>query len=340
MAKQYKEFSAYGRYANIVEQLVEVDKGAKQFFEYHTSRDLPVKYIPYLDLPRGREAIKNALAIHNPLIIATTIELQNMDKNNYPIRGRKSTHSILLLWHRSIIYLYDPNGNYNITNQNLVYKIHHHLGQSISFPPNTEDAGDQLAQFLNLPDGMKFKVPLNPGIQVTNPTQDDSPYIGEGGYCMFYNWLAIEFIKKAVDAVPAQGLSEAMHKAYNQVCNPAPMPSPFPFPPAATSFNKRERAKDDTLESHTVQIINKVVASATAATAAAAATATGVTLMDTSIGGGAKRRRKHRSKRRSSRRRKRRHQRPKKRKRKKFTRKRKKLRQKKQKKKRRTYKIF
>ncbi len=179
----YTEFSAYGPYAKTVEQLVEHDIGAKHFFEYHNSGALPVIYIPGLHLPRLRIEIVAKLqeanaAPKNPLIIATTIALQNMDGGEKPIRHRKSTHSILLLWDGITMYLYDPNGNYNIEYQSWVYKIYRGPGQqSVEFPSTTEAAAQQLAHLLQIP----FMVPTTVGIQVLNQTIDDSPYIGRGG---------------------------------------------------------------------------------------------------------------------------------------------------------------
>ena len=325
---QDTEFSAYESDASGVEQLVDHDTGAKEFFEYHNSPALPVIYIPHLHLPRGRTEIVAKLqeanaAPKNPLIIATTIALQNMDGGEKPIRHRKSTHSILLLWDGTTVYLYDPNGNYNIEYQSWVYKIYRGPGQqSVEFPRTTEAAAQQLAHLLHIPRA-HFVVPTTVGIQVLNQTIADSPYIGRGGYCMFYNWLAINFVKTF-----QQSERGWMAMAYNQLCSAAAVvaaggrcnskvgslcTSWGPFLPATGVFP----APPNTLEGQTVRIIKLVWPNATAP-------------MDTSEGGGnmARRRLKYRSKRRNSRRR----RRSKKKTRKRFTCKRKKLRRKKRKK--------
>jgi len=318
----YTEFSAYGPYAKTVEQLVEHDIGAKYFFEDHKSDALPVIYIPGLHLPRRRiKIIKPLQASPNfHLIIATTIALQNIDKGEKPIRHINSTHSILLLWDGITMYLYDPNGNYNIEYQSWVYKIYRGPGQqSVEFPSTTEAAAQQLAHLLQIP----FMVPTTVGIQVLNQTIADSPYIGRGGYCMFYNWLAIHFVKTFQKS--EQGW---MVMAYNQLCSAAAVVAagghchsigsidghrlctswgPF-FPAAAGHRRGIFLAPPNTLEGQTVRIIKSVWPNALK-------------------GGGnrARRRRKHRSKRRNSRRR----HRSKKKNRKRFTCKRKKLRRKK-----------
>ena len=60
--------------------------------------------------------------------------------------------------------------------------------------------------------GKTIKVPTEKGIQYIDTTAAKSNYINAGGYCMFYNWLVIEYFYKK----PVNRWSEV----YNQVIDP------------------------------------------------------------------------------------------------------------------------
>ena len=74
------------------------------------------------------------------------------------------------------------------------------------------DSTEDLRKILHDQTGKTIKVPTEKGIQYMDTTAAKSKYINAGGYCMFYNWLVIEyFYNQSV---------ETWSEVYKQVIDP------------------------------------------------------------------------------------------------------------------------
>ena len=105
------EFSAYKQNKTLVQELVDEDKKANEFFE----KSFPNSNVKYVD---RIENILNKSEEHfeseKPIIIATTIILRD-PQHRVTRQSTNQTHSILLIWDGdSTIYFYDPNGSYTL----------------------------------------------------------------------------------------------------------------------------------------------------------------------------------------------------------------------------------
>ena len=168
------EFSQFGSLKDLIEGLVESDMHAKEFFEsLYDGGEVEVCYESKLSeaINKLKEATKSTKS--DKLIVVTTIEL--FDTENHILSG--SRHSIFFVYSNNTIYLYDPNGVYN---KSKTFAYNHEN----KFYPNTNAFKNFLkTQF---PD-KKIIVPTKIGIQQSIETPDNTGWINEGGYCMFYN---------------------------------------------------------------------------------------------------------------------------------------------------------
>ena len=203
------EFSAYKQNKTLVQELVDEDKNAKEFFEKSFPRCIPVKYID--EIENILNNYKKNFILNKPIIIATTIVLR--DPQHRLTRGSKNkTHSILLIWDgKTTIYFYDPNGSYTLKGEG---SEDYSLGFTLYKKDTYEniDSTENLQERLNELTRKIIQVPTEKGIQYVDKTDKTSAYINAGGYCMFYNWLVIQYFLEQ----PVNAWSEA----YKQVINP------------------------------------------------------------------------------------------------------------------------
>ena len=93
-------------------------------------------------------------------------------------------------------------------------------------------------------------IPHNKGIQMlTNTCDDETRYIDRGGYCMFYNWIAIKYILNNGKPYILQ--------SYKRLINPKYYPVIFPQP-ATCKQAQTGKASKNTLEGVTYQIAHLV----------------------------------------------------------------------------------
>ena len=105
------EFSAYGSLKGKVEDLVNKDIDAKKFFETLNSRRSPVEYKDSIEDVFKYLFVDNKHKKTNFKIFPTTIQIYD-EKENV-----SSTHSIVLIWSNKTLYLYDPNGVYDTSQE-------------------------------------------------------------------------------------------------------------------------------------------------------------------------------------------------------------------------------
>ena len=113
-------------------------------------------------------------------IYPTTINLLNED-------GESSIHSIVIVYLNNTYYFFDPNGSYN-NNDRWKYFI-----DNIKF-----DSTKIFKKHMSKNYKMNFVVPTQKGIQQITFSPDKSYYIGDGGYCMFYNAIFIQTISNFI----------------------------------------------------------------------------------------------------------------------------------------------
>jgi len=177
------EFSAFADYRDVVKKLVNNDIGAKDFFESLSSIEGGMRICYYDSLSEAIKHIEKQIekikmkSDKKPFIVVTTIPLVGDNDTE------EGTHSIFFTYSNDKIYLYDPNGSYDIRD-NLAYKH-----DDIIFA-NTGDFGKYLKPIFRLP----VVLPKGKGIQQVTILPPKSTYINDGGYCMFFNWLLIEKI--------------------------------------------------------------------------------------------------------------------------------------------------
>lgn len=219
------EFSAYKANKRMVKNLVDRDWRANTFFEF-----LKVKYISNIN--NLFKNLKKTLAG----IYVTRIPIQD------PMNLRDtSIHSIFFIWNGvDKLLLYDPNGYYDIKTNTYAYNFDKLLfANTTSFKKHLEK---------------NYKIivlaPRYKGIQAMADTCDiNTQYIDSGGYCMFYNWIAIKYI---ID----NGKPNIL-QSYKNLINPKYYPKIFPKP--ATCLQARSgKAPKNTLEGYTYEIANLV----------------------------------------------------------------------------------
>ena len=201
------EFSAYGKNSMLVQELVDKDKNAKGFFE----ESFP-KHVYYIDeIEYILNNYKKIFSLNQPIIIATTIILRDPE-HRVTRQSTNQKHSILLIWDgKSTIYFYDPNGNYTFMGDKAV---NYSLGYTLYINKTYKNINstEQLQEILRDKTKKTIKIPTKDGIQYVDKTDETSDYINAGGYCMFYNWLVIQyFIEQPV---------ETWEKVYIEVIEP------------------------------------------------------------------------------------------------------------------------
>jgi len=191
MAKPGVEFSAYGLLQYKVGNLVDRDNGANIFFE-NLNKLTSIHIISYkayihevfeeLFLPNGSDGEYSSSKLG---IFPTTVQIQIRDD------GKPQSHSIVLIWNGDTLYLYDPNGAYNTQEPGVEGMIQEYgyscFGQYFN-------STLEFQNYITYNYKIKFRVPLNLGAQYLLKIATESSYIGEGGYCMFFNYKAIEYI--------------------------------------------------------------------------------------------------------------------------------------------------
>jgi len=171
---KYKQYSAYGKYSNNVEQMVNRNniKICTIFFCNKSSLVEPFNINVY-------DIIYKYNTDPTPTIIVPTfIKLWDINSNT-----ESGNHAVLYVQDNSKKFLFDPNGVVDDT-CGLIY-MNNIPGKN----------GFTSAEFTT-----KYKVetPLDPGIQTTAPFRllGNTNYISEGGYCMFYIKQALDYLEK------------------------------------------------------------------------------------------------------------------------------------------------
>ena len=224
------EFSAYKTKKKIVENLVNLDIGAKKFFEFFPE----VRYVDDIETIL-KYCVKKQYTV--PKIFATRIKLQNRYQPT-----NQGYHSIVTIWNQNenTLYFYDPNGAYN-KQKTFMYKIGNKTWETSA---KFQQEFDKLYK-------IKIKLSKWRGIQQVSKTQCyKTQYILCGGYCMFYNWLAIDFMLKNKDAY-------TLSEMYNLLTKPQFYKTIFPRG-APLQETIKGTATSKTLEGQTVEIINMI----------------------------------------------------------------------------------
>lgn len=239
-----KEFDAYGKLKKNVKNLVDDDENADLFFNKlnDDNSEINVRY---------RDTIENVLDNYNEwsnqkfVIFPTTIQIYDEETND------RSTHSILLIWVINQLYLYDPNGVYN-TEKEIFYKtINAKLRQNYGYIFNNEyfHSTAKFKQHIDSTYNIKLNIPTDLGAQYLLPIEGKNTiYIRDGGYCMFFNYMVIEYILK--NAVKP-------FKPIYKTITTYPFDGVFPTP-ATLDDAKKGTAPENTFEEKTVQIVEQV----------------------------------------------------------------------------------
>ena len=211
-----KEFSAYGNNAKFVDELVEKNnpRAAELFFS-----SLNVKY--NVKLVRYIDTFENAMEIiqndekATGFIIVTTIKLK--DDEAPWVRNRKGTHSVFFIYDGRRIFFYDPNGSYDVAVNTQIYA--YDLGIKYEEITSTKAFKSMMEKKFNIP----FIIPTTPGIQMVDGEKmpEKSIYIDGGGYCMFYNWWAIDYILSNWVAIGRPSIMPGIEKLYIDLTNQA-----------------------------------------------------------------------------------------------------------------------
>ena len=177
------EFSAYGTKKSIVKSMVEDDhaKNVKSFYEsigssvfYYTTLDKALEFLTNESKPRKNKIIS----------VATRVKFLKPGKAD-----SEDYHAVCLVRDSDDDYFFfDPNGpvlsgmgpDYHM----FRYDNHENLSTS------------QLLRLLKKKyniDSVDYEKKKE-GIQLFAPTSNNSKYINEGGYCMFYIYLFINYL--------------------------------------------------------------------------------------------------------------------------------------------------
>ena len=226
---------------NTVENLVNSDINANIFFEtlnriFHTEiifykNTIEDVFSDLFTSGGSREQFK---------IFPTTISIHNK------IDNETSTHSIVLIWNNDILYLYDPNGAYNTQEPGVQGMIQEYgyscFGQYFN-------STLEFQNYITINYNIDFRVPLNLGAQYLLKIATESSYIGDGGYCMFFNYMAIEYILRNYNNTNLQDL-------YRTITT-SPFSNVFPKP-ASKMAALNGTAGPNTFEWETNRIVNDV----------------------------------------------------------------------------------
>ncbi len=227
---------------NTVENLVNSDINADIFFEtlnriFHTEiifykNTIEDVFSDLFTSGGSREQFK---------IFPTTISIHNQ------IDNETSTHSIVLIWNNDILYLYDPNGAYNTQEPGVQGMIQEYgyscFGQYFN---STLEFQNYITNNYNI----DFQVPLNLGAQYLLKIATESSYIGDGGYCMFFNYMAIEYILRNYNN------NTNLQDLYITITT-SPFSNVFPKP-ASKMAALNGTARPNTFEWETNRIVNDV----------------------------------------------------------------------------------
>ena len=181
------EFTAYGKVMNSVEKLVNEDIGADKFFESLSDGSFVVEYMEKIE-----DFFESKFSPEKLKIIPTTIQLRDLGDDNF-----RSTHSIILMWVNEKLYLYDPNGAYNVIDGVRGYQGGVFLSKfCYSFGNEKYTSTEKFQNFIKEEYKIDLIIPRSLGPQATmRLTEGETKYIGEGGYCMFFNYMIIDRIK-------------------------------------------------------------------------------------------------------------------------------------------------
>ena len=177
------EFSAYGSKASIVESMVDDDltKNVKKFYNsigksvsYHADLDQAFKFITSRKKPKKNKTI----------IVPTRIKFLKpggADSQDF--------HAVSIIRDSNDgYYFFDANGPV-LSGQGPDY-------QMFRYGNKKNLSTSQLLKLLK----NKYNIHSitferkNEGVQLFAPTSNSSKYINEGGYCMFYNYLFIQYL--------------------------------------------------------------------------------------------------------------------------------------------------
>lgn len=236
------EFHAYGHLKVKVEQLVEYDKEANTFFQSLTTDRIPVIYIDTIE-DCFTDIFNFKYVNYDLIIFPTTIKLHNR------ITNADSTHSIVIFYHDHDLYLYDPNGTYNTEpNDSGLIQEWGYIFNGVYYS-KMEDFKDSIERQYRI----KFVTPQTPGIQFLLPIiGENTQYIEKGGYCMFFNYMAIQKILYYG--------KDAFEDVYNSLTNePFEYKSQYLFYKPATEIEARDgTAGPNTFEGKTKEIIENI----------------------------------------------------------------------------------
>jgi hypothetical protein len=178
------EFSAYGRYSQLVETMVNCDLPVIAVDYFYTSENHNlIKYRPTID-----EAMDYLQDYEG--IVATTIEFKTREmllEEQQTGIVESHTHAICVVRKDPYYYLFDPNGPV-VTGQSTDYYKYIYLGQ----PCTSQQFINRLKSTYGIPKFIYEKA--NPGIQSFAPDEMITPYIEGGSYCMFYLYWFINHI--------------------------------------------------------------------------------------------------------------------------------------------------
>jgi hypothetical protein len=168
------EFSQYGDHSGWVRNLVNNDKDAKKFFE-SLDGDISVSYQSLRDTIKLLKTEKG--------IFVTKIATGFPTGDDFVKTG---IHSIFFYATKKAIYLYDPNGIYsNDDPLHFYYYVPIH---------STEAFCEKLTERI----GREVIGPTRRGIQYKLVSENNG-HIHDGGYCMFFNYLAIQYLQDGGD---------------------------------------------------------------------------------------------------------------------------------------------
>ena len=173
------EFEAYGDKKEIVRQLVDEDDPTlcHKFFEFQSEIVKPLSF----SLLQSLNQYKN----YQRAIIPILIECFDMDEGIV-----SGCHSIVLIIDHNSRTIYDPNGYINDNDRYLYYINGDYF--------TTDQVEEKYGILISKNDGIQNQIPIK--------SKNDTKYIAEGGYCMFYCWLAIKYFVESVEANPTRNL--------------------------------------------------------------------------------------------------------------------------------------
>lgn len=162
------EFSAYEDLATEVQELVNNDTEAKKFFESLSTPAFTVKYGSFDD------AMGFIRAETDTKVMVFAMPIINTDSKD------ESMHSIFIYRGNHAPVWYDPNGSYGTE-----------ASEKYVAGGRTFDTSAQFFLWLNIPE-LATKQGKGAQAFINMPNEG---YIHDNGYCMFLNYLAIEYLK-------------------------------------------------------------------------------------------------------------------------------------------------